>query len=168
MSEQSLTLSKETLPSVPSEQLDELAKELGVIKMPVAGMKMLHELGLRIQQSGLVTFVNGEVVFTMVSMHSAIMELNKRIHKKGQSIETLQKLTQALGYLSGHIARAGAGIVKTEQAGKAAEEEKDLRRRKSFVPHAIISGNNVQVNVHPPKETPAPVTAIAKPVEETK
>lgn len=156
MSETSLTVPKSAAPEVSNEEMDQLSQELGLVGLPKTMVQKLCKLGVGLKESGLVPYANGMVLLTSNAMADAIQLVLRKLKSNKRTIDETRSLSYALGYLTRNVNQTLNQAVKQENVVHEIEHEQDKRRRKSFVPHAVVgAAQNVQiVNNYPAPSEP--------------
>lgn len=165
MPEHDLVLTKANAPEVSAEEMEQLSKDMGLVSLPGDMVGKLVRLGVGLQERGLIKLANGAAMVTTQTMLDTIQRLHAKFKHRNRTTEEMRSLSYAIGYLSRQVTANLNTIVKQETVVHEVEQEQDKRRRKSFVPHAVVQASGpVQVNVHNyPQETEKGIAKGLKP-----
>lgn len=149
MPEHDLVLTKANAPEVSDQAMEGLTKDLGVVGMPPDMISKLVKLGVGIQERGLIKLANGVALVTTEMLVDTARRIHKKLTYTKITVEETRSLSYALGYVTRQATQNLNTVIRQEVSEVEISEEKDKRRRKSFVPHAIVqSSGPVQVNIH--------------------
>lgn len=165
MPDHDLILTKANAPEVSDEAIEAMGKELGLVGLPEKMVRNLCALGVGIQERGLVKLANGVALVTTEMLVDTAQRIHKKLKHHNRTVEETRSLAYALGYVSRQAVQNVGSVVKQESIIDEVEKETDKRRRKSFVPHAVVgAAQNVQVINHnyPPGAQPPEEKSIAK------
>lgn len=149
MPDHDLTITKANAPEVSDQEMEGMTKELGLVGLPKKMVSNLCAMGVGIQEKGLVKLSNGVVLVTTQAIVDTVQRIHKRLRNPKITSSEMRELSYPLGYLSRQVTQNLNTVIKQEQVVHEVEQEQDKRRRKSFVPHAVVQASGpVQVNVH--------------------
>lgn len=149
MPEHDLVLTKANAPEVSDQAMEGLTKDLGVVGMPPDMISKLVKLGVGIQERGLIKLANGVALVTTEMLVDTARRIHKKLTYTKITVEETRSLSYALGYVTRQATQNLNTVIKQESVVHEVEQEQDKRRRKSFVPHAVVQASGpVQVNVH--------------------
>lgn len=126
--------------NVSSEEMELVTAELGFQTISHSVAKNMAKLGIGLDSLGRVKVNNGMLYLTHQAMLKAVSMIQKRMDVPELTLDELETLTKALGYISEKLAKSVKVSNESTETSTIAVAEGKLRRA-SFAPASLVQYN---------------------------
>lgn len=126
------------------EHSEKVCEELGLARVPKSFISSMRQLGLQVQDAGVITTDNGMALFTKARLVNCVDELGQKI--EGATMLQLDQISKNLGIL----AKAIASLSGKNFSAEPGSAKNPALPKKSFAP-----GQAAAFHLHYHQEKPA-------------
>lgn len=126
---------------VTDQEIDDINKEFGLVPVSQGFNSKLGRMGIQLEQIGVVKFANGASSIGINGLILCIQQLTNRLHNPDLANAEAIDLSKAVGYIVEKLAKINKTAVESDVATRAVNEESFKRKRRSYIPSAVVQIN---------------------------